>query len=107
MKKLKEDGFLAVATIRKDRMKDADKNLLSEKELKKGRGSSDYLVEANTGVTVVKWFGNSVVQLISNYVGKDLGDQCRRYNKKHRQFVYMYGPLMVQIYNKHMGGVDL
>ena len=67
-------------------MKGMANHLLSEKELKKGCGSSDYVVEANSSVTVVKWFDNSVVQLISNYVGKDLGDKCRCCNKKDRLY---------------------
>jgi len=51
MNSLKEDGLRSVATIRKDRLKGADKLLLSEKDLKKkGRGAFDSVVEANSGV---------------------------------------------------------
>ena len=45
MNSLKEDGLRSVATIRKDRLKGADKLLLSEKDLKKkGRGAFDSVV---------------------------------------------------------------
>ena len=36
---------------------------------KKGRGTMDYHCDANSGLIIVKWVDNSVVQLASNYVG--------------------------------------
>ena len=108
MNHLKNDGFWAVATIRKDRLKGADKHLLSEKELKKkGRGSFDFVVEANSGVTVIRWFDNGLVQLLSNYVGNDLAAQARRWSKKEGRFINIDRPAMVVKYNSNMGGVDL
>ena len=51
---LKEKEILAVATLRKHRMKVSQNHLLSENDLKKrGRGSHDYAAEANSGITVV------------------------------------------------------
>ena len=108
MNYLKKDGFWAVATIRKDRLKGADKHLLAEKELKKkGRGSFDYVVEANSGVTVIRWFDNGLVQLLSNYIGNDLTAQARRWSKKEGRFINIDRPAMVTEYNSNMGGVDL
>ena len=49
---------------------------------KKGRGSFDYVVEANSGVTVLRWFDNGLVQLLSNYVGNDLALQAQHWSKK-------------------------
>ena len=108
MNSLKEDGLWAVATIRKDRLKGADKHLLSEKDLKKkGRGTFDSVVEANSGVTVLRWFDNGLVQLISNFIGNDPASQVRRWSKKERRFIHIERPQMVVEYNSHMGGVDL
>lgn len=108
MNHLKKDGFWAVATIRKDRLKGADKHMLAEKELKKkGRGSFDYVVEANSGVTVIRWFDNGLVQLLSNYVGNNLAAQARRWSRKERRFISIDRPAMVVEYNSNMGGVDL
>ena len=105
---LKEDKFWAIATIRKDRLKDAKNLLLGEKDLKKtGRGSSDYVVDANSGICIVRWYDNNVVQLISNYVGPDLGAAARRWSKKDHEFVHIDRPAIVENYNAHMGGVDL
>lgn len=108
MNHLKKDGFWAVATIRKDRLKGADRHLLAENELKKkGCGSFDYVVEANSGVTVLRWFDNGLVQLLSNYIGNDLATQARRWSKKEGRFISIDRPTMVVEYNSNMGGVDL
>ena len=41
--------------------------LLSNKDLlKQGRGSYDYWIDLNSGVTIVKWMDNSIVQLASS-----------------------------------------
>ena len=54
MKFLTEKEILAVATLRKHRMKVSQNHLLSENDLKKRRrGSHDYAVEANCGIIVV------------------------------------------------------
>ncbi|KAL9978072.1 hypothetical protein ACROYT_G015553 [Oculina patagonica] len=108
MNYLKKDAVWAVATIRKDRLKGADKHLLAEKELKKnGCGSFDYVVEANSGVTFIRWFDNGLVQLLSNYIGNNLDTQARRWSKKEGQFINIDRPAMVVEYSSNMGGVDL
>ena len=79
LKLLKKEGLLAVATLRKDRLKDAGKFVKSENELKKSnRGSCDYVVDYNSAITILRWFDNNSVQLISNYVGNGLGEPARR-----------------------------
>jgi len=51
--------------------------LLAEKELNmKGCRSFDYVVEANSGVTVLRCCDNGLVQLLSNYIGNDLALQA-------------------------------
>ena len=43
----------------------ADKLMQNQKELqKKGRGSPDYLVHANSNITIVRWIDNGMVQAI-------------------------------------------
>ena len=74
---------------------------------KKGRGSFDYVVEANSGVTVLRWFDNGLVQLLSNYIGNDLATQARRWSKKEGRFISIDRPAKVVEYNSNMGGVDL
>lgn len=108
MNHLKKDGFWAVATIHNVRLKGADRHLLTEKELKKkGCGSFDYVVETNSGVTVLCWFDNGPVQLLSNYIGNGLATQARCWSKKEGRFISTDRPTMVVEYNSNMGGVDL
>ena len=108
MKFLKEKGILAVATLRKDRMKGSQNHLLPENDHKKrGRGSHDYAVEANSGIITVRWYDNNCVQLISNYLTNEAGINARRWNKKNTSFEEVERPVIVQVYNANMGGVDL
>ena len=105
---LKEEKIWAIATIRRDRLQDAGPKLAADKELKKkGRGAMDHITDANSGVCVVKWHDNSIVQLVSNYSGPSLGDDVRRWSKKDKLFTQVPCPKMVREYNAHMGGVDL
>ena len=108
MNHLKKDGFWAVETIHKDRLKGADKHMLAERDLKKkGRGSYDFIVEANSGVMVIRWFNNGLVQFLSNYVGNNLAAQARCWSRKEGRFINIDRPAMVVEYNSNMGGVDL
>eukprot|EP00794_Sanderia_malayensis_P002775 gene2775-3211_t len=65
---LKADGILTAATLRKDRL--AGCKLLSDTELKqKGRGSFCFQTDQNTGLSIVKWYDNKPVHLVSTYIG--------------------------------------
>ena len=107
MKLLKENGILAVATLWKDRIKGSQNHLLSENDLKKrGRESHDYAVEANSGIIVVRWYDDSCIQLISNYLTNETGENTRRWNKKNTSFKEVERPMTVQVHNANMGGVN-
>ena len=63
---LKRSGYLVTATLRADRSKNCP--LPAGKDLKKGgRGSHSFRTDANSGITVTKWYNNKCVQLISNH----------------------------------------
>eukprot|EP00794_Sanderia_malayensis_P019356 gene19356-21276_t len=65
---LKADGILTAATLCKDRL--AGCKLLSDTELKqKGRGSFCFQTDQNTGLSIVKWYANKPVHLVSTYIG--------------------------------------
>ena len=105
---LRQLNLWTVCTIRKNRTKGCDKFLEKETALKKrGRGSIDWRVEENSNVLVLRWMDSGVVQLASNYLNADLGEQCDRYNAEKKERVKVDCPKIVQVYNKHMGGVDL
>ena len=105
---LTKEKIWVVATIRQDRLKGGGRYLKSQKELQKeGRGSSDWVVEANSGIVVVRWLDNSAVQLISNYMSNVDGPDAKRWSKKEKRYIQIKRPLIVHEYNIHMGGVDL
>ena len=105
---LTKEKIWAIATIRQDRLKGGGRYLKSQKELQKdGRGSSDWVVEANSGIIVVRWLDNSAVQLTSNYMSNVDGPDAKRWSKKEKKYIQIKRPLIVHEYNIHMGGVDL
>ena len=64
---MKSKGILAVGTIRINRLSNCE--IDNNKSLQKlGRVAMDCRADNNSGIIVVKWVENSVVQLVSNYV---------------------------------------
>lgn len=82
--------------------------LLEDKALlKKGRGHYDQKTEKTSGVTIIKWVDNKVVNLASNFVGVQPEGTVKRFSKEESKKVAVPCPRIVLEYNNHMGGVDL
>jgi hypothetical protein len=108
LKKMKEDGFLCVGTMRANRLKGADKHLKSKRELSTiGRGSWDCVVDSESGISITRWLDNSIVHLATTYVPNESSGRVTRYSAETKQFISIDCPKVVSMYNKHMGGVDL
>lgn len=45
--------------------------------------------------------------LLSTFVGSDPVSNVKRYDRSRKEHIFISYPKIVQIYNKHMGGVDL
>ena len=106
LEELKKKKLWSVATIRSNRMSGC--NLLDDKVLKeKGRGSVDFKSDALSGVTIVKWYDNKAVHMVSSYSGVEPMGTCRRWSKADSRYIDVDRPDVVAKYNKHMGGVDL
>lgn len=104
--KLDSMGILAAATFRTNRV--ANCPLLSDKDLKaSGRGSSDYRIDLNSKMRMLKWFDNKTVILGSNYASIASSTKKRRWDAKKKEFCNIDYPDMVRDYNESMGGVDL
>lgn len=105
---LTKNGLLPLGTVRMNRVPNAD--MPKEKELKKqGRG---FMVEKTASVDGVKtalitWFDNKPVNMLSTYVGSEPITKKKRYFRKERVYKEIDCPQSVEIYNRHMGGVDL
>ena len=67
----------------------------------------DYRVDNNTGLIVVKWADNKIVELTSNYIGIHPLETVNRWSKKDGERIDVPCPQVVKQYNKAMGGVDL
>ena len=72
--------ILTTATKQMDRIKGLP--IVDEKDLKKqGTGSSCYIVDLNSGVTVLRWFDNKCVQIATTYT--DCTDMQTIHIQKH------------------------
>ena len=58
---VKEQGISAVGTIKNNQLY-SEYNLNKKELQKKGRGSLDYLGDANSNVTIVHWIDNSIIK---------------------------------------------
>ena len=96
----KDQGILAVGTIRSNRLHCAERLIKNQKELQKeGRGSLDYHIDANSNITLIRWIDNCMVQAVSSFIGLSLGDDINRWSSKDKAII------KVSIIT--MGGVDL
>ena len=106
LSKLKEWGMYAVGTLRQNRMKGC--SFKTENELKKeGRGSFDGAVDLKSGLTVVRWYDNKMVQLGSHYAFTTPVETVRIWSTKEKKYVDVERPAFVHIYNGGMGGVNV
>ena len=86
----------------------ANKELKTDKELKKlRRGAMDWRVDANSGITVIRWYNNGLVQLASSYLGNQNGNNVIRWSANENKKIEIERPAIVQECNAHIHGVDL
>jgi len=58
-------------------------------------------------MSAVRWHDNRAVTLLSTYAGSDSVSEVTRWNNKAKTHEKVSCPNIVNVYNKHMGGVDL
>jgi hypothetical protein len=86
VRELKDNGIHTLGTIRSNRVSGC--NLKNDKIMKnKGRGSHDYLTDANSNIIFLKWFDNKPVHLISSYVGVEPMDMVKRWSVKDKKHI--------------------
>lgn len=104
LKELATKGIACTSTLREDRLGGAPlkSRKLRDKDI---RGSIE---EAFTGcVSVVKWKDNKVVSVGSNKMRAEPLQKAKRYDRIKKKYIDVDVPNSVNVYNKHMGGVDL
>lgn len=101
-------GIFSLGTARKNRLREANDLLLSDKALqKKGRGAYCQATCNKNKIAIVKWFDNKPVTLVSSYVDAYPIDKVKRFHKESKGRIDVPCPQIVRHYNRHMGGVDL
>lgn len=105
---LAKQGILCLGTVRPNRVPNC--TLPSEKEMKSaGRGT---YVEKVTKIddidmSIVRWMDKKPVNLLSTFAGSEPAGEAKRWSGKEKKEIIIPCPHVVQVYNKHMGGVDL
>lgn len=74
---------------------------------KKGRGAFCQVVCNKNKISIVKWFDNKQVTLVSSYDDAYPVENIKRFSKEAKSRVDIKCPKIVKDYNRHMGGVDL
>ncbi|XP_063682586.1 piggyBac transposable element-derived protein 3-like [Bolinopsis microptera] len=74
---------------------------------KEGRGSFSKGIDEFTGVTIVKWHDNSVVNVGSNIFTVNPITDVERYSQAEKKKIQIKRPSLVKEYNKGMGNVDV
>ena len=101
-------GIYAVGTIRQNRL--SGLVMKNEKELsQEGRGAMDHRVTDVDGVQlcITRWLDNKVVNCLSTLHGCEPISLIQRWSPKEKKHVQITQPYVVNVYNQHMGGVDL
>jgi hypothetical protein len=89
-------------------MKGAQSVMNNANELKeKGRGSFNYIADANCLLCVERRLDCGIVNLASTHVGNGPGEPIQLWSGREKARISIDTPLMVAEYNTHMGGVDL
>ena len=105
MIQLRQQGILAVGTLRADRSRGCP--MPAESAMRKeGRGAIFERVEKDHNLVICGWYDNRRVLTISNFVGKEPVSEANRYDRKNRKELTLPRPASVEIYNRYMGGVD-
>lgn len=97
-------------TVRLPRLKGLPISMKDDKKLARdGKGSyqESELGVDNSKVTLVRWFDNKVVNLVSTFAKANPLTTVKRFDKTIKKTVEVPCPDIVQRYNKSMGGVDL
>ena len=98
--------ILTAVTIRMDRIKGFP--LVAEKDLKKkGRGSSYYMVDLNSEITVLRWFENKCVQIETTYANSTDMQNIQRLDRASKNHIQRAWPNVIKQYKNSIGGVDL
>ncbi|KAI4457877.1 transposase is4 [Holotrichia oblita] len=102
---LKKNNIKCIGTIRADRVERAPLNDLK----KESRGSYHAIQDKDSSITLIRW-NNNQVTIATNYLDENIcgtKGQCKWWSKKEESFIHVPQPILIDLYNQGMGGVDL
>lgn len=105
---LSSQGIQCVGTIQRNRIPNC--KFTNEKELKKEtRGYSEEFIThvKSVNISTVLYKDNSNVSFLSTFVGELPKSEVKRFDRKKKEYVMVPCPVVVTVYNSHMGNVDL
>jgi len=105
---LKSRQVCSLGTVRRNRLSNV--LLPNDKEMmKKPRGTFNYCMTSikKHEVFAACWRDNKIVNLLSTFADIDPITSVKRFSKTEKKQIEIECPNIVNVYNKHMGGVDL
>jgi len=105
---LKKRNILSLGTVRRNRLKNV--KLPDDSDLmKQPRGTTAHCISnvLDTDIVAVTWKDTKIVSLLSTFAAVDPVMKVSRFDRKQKKRVEVDCPNIIQVYNKHMGGVDL
>ena len=100
---LKEKGMGLVGTVRSNRIEKCPIPSLDKTE----RGAVEYRKDRISGVILIRWNDNNIVNVVSSAVGVYPMNKASRWSKVQRKRISVDQPNAIATYNRGMGGVDL
>lgn len=98
-------GIACTGTIRSNRVEDCP--VMSVKDMQKTpRGTYDYAYDKGSGLIVVRWNDNNIVNVVSNQYGVQPEQTASRWSRAERERIRVQQPFAIRHYNRTMGGVD-
>lgn len=105
LESFRKDNVNLTGTIRKDKVKDVPLSNIKKSE----RGTAELFADRDKCILVCQWNDNSDVKVATNKTDNAslAMSKCKRWSKAKKERVSVPQPVIIQHYNKGMGGVDL
>ncbi|KAG8261983.1 hypothetical protein J6590_108807 [Homalodisca vitripennis] len=103
---LKQRGINATGTIRSNRFGKGCPISESKTVKKKPRGSMEYASDHDSGLLLVSWNDNSVVNIATNSDTVHPLRHVQRYSQERKEKISVPQPKLIHNYNTSMGGID-
>ena len=105
LESFRNDDINLTGTVCEDKVKDVFLSNIKKSE----RGTAELFADKDKYIVVCQWNDNSDVKVATNKTDNaSLGmSKCKRWSKAKKERVSVPQPVIIQHYNKGMGGVDL